>query len=201
MSVLNFDEDHKPLKDWHSVPLAVLKDLSDQLGISTGALYAQGVQYDPIEDAIVYPWVNCVNGRDLTVGYQIRAIGHKDIRTHRENDQAYQYSKPHFKGGGLGECIVVVENLWSAYKLADMGYRSVALLGHVLSPSVAIHFVNEGVKTVLFLLDPDTWPNGVVKALRVAEAAGLTAKAAYLSEKPHRMAQQSLKEAVSNIQS
>jgi hypothetical protein len=149
-------------------------------------LARQGLQYDPFSELIYYPWYNWRQGRRAQVGWQTRSKD-KEIRRVPTESWALQYSLPMGIRNGSLETIFV-ENIWSAYKLTNLGFRAVALLGHLLTHAVASDIRNQSENPHgVLLLDPDCWPTKVAEGLRVLEARGWKAHARHIVEKPHRM--------------
>lgn len=183
-----------------NVPRPIMVSLAEQLAVPLGWLYTQDLRYDPIEDAVMYPWNNICENRITQVGYQSRGWSVKHLRNYRTAPNSLLYSVP--KGPwSIGSRVVFVENIWSAYKVCELGARGVALMGHAVGPNVASQLRSQGVTEAIFILDPDTWPKGIIAALRNAEAAGIAACAAQVDFKPHRMSQEALKEVISNTRS
>jgi hypothetical protein len=93
---------------------------------------------------------------------------------------------------------ILVENLWSAYKLVALGHRAIALLGHRVTHAAASSIrENSTNRRAILLLDPDCWPTKVSDGLRILESRGWRASALHVTEKPHRMSNDALHELLS----
>jgi hypothetical protein len=182
------------------VPRRVAIQWGDRYGLTDTTIRSQGVRYSEEKGELAFPIKNMFEGRVYQVGWQTRRIAHKVIRFHWLNSTkgsgSYSYYHPNELPGT--KPLVIVESIQAAYRVWQdcPGYAAVALLGHEI-PSVGPRHWRYRHRDAILLLDPDTWPTGVTKAIRRLEADGINTEARYLDKKPHQLTADELREAVS----
>lgn len=182
--------DHPPITPYASERLAKYQ-------VSHSALVREGVRYDSDYEEALFPINNLYAGARKHVGWQVRKLDRKAIRTNFFHDPHYQYTVVNPVGAMNGP-ILVVENPLSAIRLAEATHWercAIALLGHELSSATALQ-LQAWWRDYTLLLDPDTWPGPTTKVLRTLEGAGCSAIARYISKKPYALSDEEIREIV-----
>ena len=176
------------------LPSQLSHTLGEQLDLPITWDYTFGVKYHPMEDTIWYPWMNKTGLGITQVGWQVRGATTKTFRMEQTATGAHHYTIQQ-PPSVLRNRVVIVENAWSAYKVASLEYLGIALFGHGCSQVVANHLrarLHSKYEDVLVLLDADTWPKKVTAVMRNLEAAGFKATAKFTEQKPHQLSQEDL---------
>lgn len=207
--------------DFQPVPQNLYKDLETKYSTPFRVLTRQNMRYDPQQHALVLPVINITNSLDRNreqVGWQHRKIDEKGIRNiwlpghkplmmgcvvaPRASSRMRSAGPQKYTDCGRRiERVVLVENLFSAYRIAGLQEAAklhtptdgIALLGHRLSGQaaamIASHYTD-----ALVLLDKDTWPAGPVAVLQALAPYNIKAEARFLQDKPKDAAEGDLLE-------